>query len=43
MVNKHYPADFKAVVQEQGNRFGGDNYLAQVVEAALRRYQATGS
>ncbi|MFR9780127.1 hypothetical protein ACL02O_29235 [Micromonospora sp. MS34] len=31
------------VVQEQGNKSGGDNYLAQVAEAALRRYQATGS
>lgn len=31
------------VVQEQGNEPGGSKYLTQVAEAALRRYEATGS
>ncbi|MGC5017112.1 hypothetical protein [Micromonospora sp. DT47] len=31
------------VVQEQGNKPGGDKYLTQLAEAALRRYQTTGS
>ncbi|MFI6782568.1 hypothetical protein [Micromonospora sp. NPDC050276] len=31
------------VVQAEGNKFGGDKHLAQVAEAALRRYQTTGS
>jgi hypothetical protein len=31
------------VVQEQGNEPGSDKYLRQVAEAALRRYQTTGS
>jgi hypothetical protein len=31
------------VVQEQGNKPGGDKYLTQLTEAALRRYQTTGS
>jgi hypothetical protein len=30
------------VVQEQANKPGGDKYLTQLAEAALRRYQATG-
>ncbi|MFI5490647.1 hypothetical protein [Micromonospora echinaurantiaca] len=30
------------VVQEEGNEPGGDKYLAQLAEAALRRYQTTG-
>jgi hypothetical protein len=31
------------VVHEQGNKPGGNKYLTQLAEAALRRYQATGS
>jgi hypothetical protein len=31
------------VVQEEGNKPGGDTYLTQVAEAALRTYQTTGS
>ncbi|MFC0503629.1 hypothetical protein [Micromonospora costi] len=31
------------VVQEQGNEPGGDTYLDQLAEAALHRYQTTGS
>ncbi|MGC1215060.1 MAG: hypothetical protein WA890_27850 [Micromonospora sp.] len=31
------------VVQEQGNKPGGDRYLTQLAEAALRRFQTTGS
>lgn len=31
------------VVQEEGNEPGGDEYLFQLAEAALRRYQTTGS
>ena len=31
------------VVQEQGNEPAGDKYLIQLAEAAVRRYQATGS
>lgn len=31
------------VVQEEGNEPGDDKYLAQLAEAALRRYQVTGS
>ncbi|HEY2671847.1 MAG TPA: hypothetical protein VGJ07_15950 [Rugosimonospora sp.] len=31
------------VVQEEGNQPGGDKYLTPIAEAALRRYQATGS
>ncbi|MFE9202846.1 hypothetical protein [Micromonospora sp. NPDC007230] len=31
------------VVQEQGNKPGGNKYLTQLAEAALRRYQTTGS
>jgi hypothetical protein len=31
------------VVQEQGDKPGGDRYLTQLAEAALHRYQATGS
>ncbi|MFF4894615.1 hypothetical protein [Micromonospora chersina] len=31
------------VVQEQGNEPGGDKHLRQVAEAALRRFQTTGS
>lgn len=31
------------VVQEEGNKPGGDAYLTQLAEAALRRYQPTGS
>ncbi|GAA5180427.1 hypothetical protein GCM10023322_12710 [Rugosimonospora acidiphila] len=31
------------VVQEQGNDPGGDKYLTPLAEAALHRYQATGS
>ncbi|TDB73608.1 hypothetical protein [Micromonospora sp. KC723] len=31
------------VVKEQGNKPGGYKYLTQLAEAALRRYQATGS
>ncbi|MEU1689437.1 hypothetical protein [Micromonospora sp. NPDC005707] len=30
-------------VKEQGNQPGGDRYLTQLAEAALRRFQATGS
>ncbi|MFD6684115.1 MULTISPECIES: hypothetical protein [Micromonospora] len=29
------------VIQEEGNKPGGDRYLDQLAEAALRRYQAT--
>ncbi|MET8092503.1 hypothetical protein [Micromonospora sp. NPDC005220] len=31
------------VVQEEGNKPGGDRYLGQLAEAALRQYQTTGS
>lgn len=31
------------VVQEEGNKPGGDTYLTQLAEAALRRFQTTGS
>jgi hypothetical protein len=31
------------VVQEEGNKPGGDRYLTQLTEAALRRYRTTGS
>ncbi|MFG2059356.1 hypothetical protein ACGFI9_35630 [Micromonospora sp. NPDC048930] len=31
------------VVQEQGNKPGGDKYLTQLAEAGLRKYQTTGS
>ncbi|PZG16929.1 hypothetical protein C1I95_16515 [Micromonospora craterilacus] len=31
------------VVQEQGNNSGGDKYLTQLAEAALRKYQTSGS
>jgi hypothetical protein len=31
------------VVQGQGNKPGGDRYLTQLAEAALRRYQTTGT
>ncbi|WP_091550734.1 hypothetical protein [Micromonospora pattaloongensis] len=31
------------VVKEQGNKPGGNRYLTQLAEAALRRFQATGS
>jgi hypothetical protein len=31
------------VVQEEGNKPGGDKHLAQLAEAALRKYQMTGS
>ncbi|MFF0469548.1 hypothetical protein ACFYPX_19210 [Micromonospora zamorensis] len=31
------------VVQEQGNKPGDDTFLFQIAEAALRRYQTTGS
>ncbi|GIH17120.1 hypothetical protein Raf01_52920 [Rugosimonospora africana] len=31
------------VVQEEGNKPGGDRYLPQLAQAALRRYEATGS
>lgn len=31
------------VVQEQGNRPADAEYLTQLTEAALRRYQTTGS
>ncbi|MET8834575.1 hypothetical protein ABZV78_11745 [Micromonospora sp. NPDC004540] len=31
------------VVQEQGNKPGGDKYLTMLAEAAVRRYQSTGS
>ncbi|MEH1168079.1 hypothetical protein V6V47_22110 [Micromonospora sp. CPCC 205539] len=31
------------VVQEMGNKPGGDTYLIQLAEAALRKYQTTGS
>jgi hypothetical protein len=30
-------------VQEEGNEPGGDQYFPQIVEAAVRKYQATGS
>lgn len=30
-------------VQEQGNESSGENYLSQIAEAAVRRYQATSS
>jgi hypothetical protein len=31
------------VVQEMGNNPGSHKYLPQLIEAALRKYQATGS